>query len=146
MTSSPRVHPARYCGSCPVLDMPARVLSHTGRYKRVQYIGSEKGAVSPLYGDSGVTKSRTTSASNVAFARTSRAVRVRALPSRMARSCLCDDFVNMIRPSQKMNRTYDCSLLAVFAKSGVCGPPLSPSSLGRQKLVCRLGRTCETLP
>ena len=89
------------------------VVAFAGRSspRRDRYIGSERVLSIAFFfffvhGDSGVTKSRTTSASSVALARTSRAVMARALPSCMARSCLCGGAISLGNPLGKW--TVEC--------------------------------------
>jgi hypothetical protein len=131
MTRSLHVHSARYhtCGRLPSSLLPAGVLPDqigTSAQK-----GFYRSAFLFVYGDSGVTKSRTTSSSSVALARTSRAVMARALPSCMARSCLCDGAISLGNPlgkwkveclttvrSSRLLQSQDCEVHHPHPRSG----------------------------
>jgi hypothetical protein len=106
MTRSLHVHSTRYriCGRLPSSLLPAEVLP--GQIDTSAQKGFYRSPSFFVHGVSGVTKSRTTSASSVALARTSRAVMARALPSRIARSCLCDSAISLGHPLGKW--TLEC--------------------------------------
>jgi hypothetical protein len=128
MTSSLHVHSARYPDMREIT-----VFGFAGRSSRRRKVGwLGKCSIDRLpffiHGDSGVTKSRTTAASSIALARTSRAVMARALPSLMARSCLCDHVISVISPlrnwsltiahSSRLSRSQECEAHHPRPRSG----------------------------